>query len=96
MSPEESADWLLLLLMGPSGVGCATGAGISGASLARWEVNLEPSFTREPPSDFSPGNVTVPGMSLSESHLPKDVSQKSPDPDRGLVGDLTEQESGCL
>lgn len=35
-------------------------------------------------------NVTVPGMSLSESHLPKDVSQKSPDPDRGSVWDLTE------
>lgn len=44
----------------------------------------------------APVNVTVPGMSLSESHLPKDVSQKSPDPDRGSVGDLTEQESGCF
>lgn len=57
---------------------------------------LGAKFMREPPSDFSTVTVTLPGMSLSESHLPKDVSQKSPDPDRGLVGRLTEQESGCL
>lgn len=38
---------------------------------------------REPPSDFSFITVTVPGMSLSESHLLKIVSQRSPDPDNG-------------
>ncbi len=96
MSPEESADWLLIRLMGPKGGSCATGAGHSGASLARWEVNSEPSFIRGGPSDFSTVIVTVPGMSLSKSHLPKDVSKRSPGPDRGFVGELTEQERGCL
>lgn len=40
VSPEESADWLLNLRMGPEGRSCATGGRVTGALLATLEAKL--------------------------------------------------------
>lgn len=68
VSPEEGADWLLILLMGRGGGGCATGAGhVLGGEL-------------DDSRSVIPSLCLV--WRLSESLLHTAASQKSPDPDK--------------
>lgn len=99
LSPEEKCQ----LAADPTGGGLCYWDRASGASLAWWEVNLWPSCIREHPFDFSPPtpvqSLKLGWLSLSESLLPEDASQKALIQTEhwwggGEVG-WTQQELGC-